>query len=67
MKTQRYNTINGAFEVISYGNGTAYSITDNATSKNLFVQGDDAVWIESETRDFNDEAILADIFDQLEA
>lgn len=30
------------FDLVSYGNGTAYALHDNVTHKSIFLQGDDA-------------------------
>ena len=65
MKESRFKTRKNQFEIISYGNGAAYSVTCNATGKNLFVQGDEAMWLQDETDDFKEDA-LAEIFAEID-
>ena len=45
-----------------YGNGAAYAIKCLNSGDELFVQGDDALQIESDTQDFQYLDILSDYF-----
>jgi len=50
------------YVITSYGNGAAYAIKCLNSGDELFVQGDDALQIESETQDFKCLDVLSDYF-----
>jgi hypothetical protein len=61
----QFTTETGKFHVISHGNGWAYEITDQATGDSLWLQDDDAIWIEEQTDKFQNEDALNSIFDNV--
>jgi hypothetical protein len=50
------------YVITSYGNGAAYAIKCLNSGDELFVQGDDALQIESDTQDFKCLDVLSDYF-----
>jgi len=64
VKTNSFTTPTGAYFVESYGNGWAYTITDQETGANIFVQDDSAALVQFETDDFTNEDVLTDYFNQ---
>ena len=60
-----FNTQSGRYIVISHGNGWAYDITDNETGDNLWFQDSDAIQLQDESNDFENESVLAQYFDCL--
>lgn len=66
MKTNTFTTPSGAYFVESYGNGWAYTITNQETGAEIFVQDDSAAAVQFQTNDFTDESVLADYFAQCE-
>ena len=62
MKTNTFTTISGAYLIESYGNGWAYTITDQETGANFFVQDDSAAAVQLQTNNFEDESVLAEYF-----
>lgn len=58
--------IAGDYHIESIGNGFAYSITDQRTGKNLYVQDSDADIIRDRTNDFENTDALQDYFDVVE-
>ena len=63
MKTNTFITASGRYCVESYGNGWAYTITDQETGADFFVQDDSAAAVQFQTNDFEDEAVLAEYFE----
>lgn len=50
------------YVITSYGNGIAYAIKCLNSGDEIFVQGDDALQIESDTHDFQFLDVLSDYF-----
>lgn len=65
MHTNQFTTASTRYLVTSYGNGWAYTITDQDTGAEFFVQDDSAAQVQFQTNDFEDEAVLAEFFDLL--
>jgi hypothetical protein len=61
----QFTTETGKFHITSHGNGWAYEITDQATGDSLWLQDDDAIWIEEQTDKFQNENALNSIFDNV--
>lgn len=57
-----FTTSTGRYLVMSHGNGWAYTVRDNKTHLELWVQDDDATQLQLDTNDFEDEAVLAEYF-----
>jgi hypothetical protein len=55
--------IAGNYHIESYGNGSAYSITDQRTGQNIWAQGDDANTLRDDTNDWEHTEILEEYFD----
>jgi hypothetical protein len=62
-----FNTPNRHYIVTSHGNGWAYEITDQETGESLWFQDDDAVQVQQNTNDFEDESAIDQYFENLEA
>lgn len=54
-----FTTPTGLFNVESYGNGWAYTVTCNTTGESFSCQDGAAVRLQSNTGDFTDEIALA--------
>ena len=69
MKTNTFTTASGRYIVESYGNGWAYTITDQETGANFFVQDDSAVDISQEIARLQkkSQALTKDIYARLNA
>lgn len=52
MNTNTFITADGKYHIESLGNGWAYSVTDQRTGKNFFVQDNAAEELQRETADF---------------
>lgn len=65
MKTNAFPTASGRYFVESYGNGWAYTITDQETGADFFVQDDSAAQLQKDTNDFENESVIADYMDTL--
>lgn len=65
MKTNSFPTASGRYFVESYGNGWAYTITDQETGADFFVQDDSAAQLQKDTNDFENESVIADYMDTL--
>lgn len=63
MKTNTFTTQSGRYLVESYGNGWAYTITDQDTGADFFVQDDSAAAVQFQTNNFEDESVLTEYFD----
>lgn len=50
----------GDYRITSYGNGTAYEITNYY--RTIFLQGDDANQLRQDTDDFSNPSVLGDFF-----
>ncbi len=61
----QFTTETGKFHITSHGNGWAYEITDQETGDSLWLQDDDAIWIEEQTDKFQNEDALNSIFDNV--
>lgn len=66
MKTNTFTTPTRKFLVESYGNGWAYTVTDQSDGRELFVQDDAAERLQIDTEDFTDEAVLTEYFSYLD-
>lgn len=53
------------FHVQEYGNGWAYTVTDQETGDSFFVQDDAAAQLQHESDDFTDEEVLGNYMDGL--
>ena len=53
------------FHVQEHGNGWAYTVTDQETGDNFFVQDEEAAHVQHETDDFTDEEALGNFMDAL--
>ena len=65
MHTNQFTTITNRYLVTSYGNGWAYSITDQETGEEFFVQDDSAAQLQADTDNFENEHVLADYMDAI--
>ena len=63
MKTNAFSTASGRYLIESYGNGWAYTITDQETGADFFVQDESAAAVQFQTNNFEDESVLAEYFD----
>jgi len=54
------------YAITSYGNGAAYAIKCLNSGNEIFVQGDDALQIESDTQDFECMDVISDYFESNE-
>lgn len=61
----QFTTETGKFHITSHGNGWAYEITDQTTGGSLWLQDDDAIWIEEQTDKFQNENALNSVFDNV--
>lgn len=50
----------GRYTITSYGNGTAYEVTQG--NRSVFLQGDDCIQLREQTKDFSDPSALDDFF-----
>jgi len=53
------------YYVTSHGNGWAYEVTDQNTGASLWFQDDDAVQLQKDSNDFENEDAIAQYFDNL--
>lgn len=63
MKTNAFPTASGRYFIESYGNGWAYTVTDQETGADFFVQDESAAAVQFQTNNFEDESVLAEYFD----
>lgn len=54
-----YTTQNCKYHVQVHGNGWAYTVTDQKTGENFFVQDEDAEVLQEKSNDFENEDVLA--------
>jgi hypothetical protein len=57
--TMQYTTSAFRFHVQEHGNGWAYTVTDQTTGENFFVQDEAADALQQESDDFANEDVLA--------
>ena len=65
MTTNEYTTADGKYTIRSYGNGWAYTITDQETGEEFFVQDDSAAQLQADTDNFENEHVLADYMEAI--
>ena len=65
MHTNQFTTITNRYIVTSYGNGWAYSVQDQKTLEEFFVQDHDAEQLQQETNHFENEDVLAQYLEAL--
>ena len=63
MKTNTFTTASRRYLIESYGNGWAYTVTDQETGADFFVQDESASAVQFQTNNFEDETVLAEYFD----
>lgn len=61
----QYTTQKARYHVTEYGNGWAYTVTDQETGDSFSVQDDAAAQLQHESDDFCDEEVLGNYMDGL--
>ena len=61
----KYTTPTARYHVTEYGNGWAYTVTDQETGDNFSVQDEAAAHVQHETDNFTDEEALGNFMDGL--
>ena len=65
MTTNEFDTDNGKYTIVSYGNGWGYEVFCNITGDNLWFQDHDADQLQTDTNNFEDTTILSQYFENL--
>lgn len=61
----QFETLSENYTVTSFGNGWAYEIRDNLTGETLWFQDHDADQLQSDTNNFENDAVLQQYFECL--
>lgn len=58
-----FNTPNRHYLITSHGNGWAYEVLDQQTGASLWFQDHDAIVLQQETNDFENESVIDQYFE----
>jgi hypothetical protein len=61
----QFTCCDGAYSVVSHGNGWAYEVTDQSTGETLWFQDSDADQLRTDTGDFEHRDAIAQYFELL--
>ena len=65
MNTRTFVTEDNKYHIEVLGNGWAYSVTEQRTGDNFFVQDHDAVQLQEDTHDFDNTSVLDNYMEAL--